>query len=165
MPRGTKAAARAPPQLPARTFVLDNGAYTIKAGFAPSNVEDDAQTLSRCHTIPNAIVRTRDRKTCIGAQIDKEVTQWGEVVFRRPVEHGQLVGWEAQKEIWDHSFFDDKTAPKDLLISQPDETTLILTENASIIPTLQKNADEIVMEEWGFGGFSRVLGKPARNCN
>jgi actin-related protein 6 len=139
--------------------VLDNGAYTIKAGYAPTHAEEDNQTLSKCHIIPNAIVRTRDRKTYIGAQIDNEVTQWDEVVFRRPVEHGQLVSWEAQKEIWDHSFFDDKTASKDLLISQPDETTLILTEDVSIIPTLQKNADEIVMEEWGFGGFSRVLGK------
>ena len=159
MPRVTKAAARAPPQLPSRTFVLDNGGYSIKAGYAPSQPADDEQTLSRCNAIPNAIVRTRDRKTYIGAQMDKDTTQWSEAVFRRPVEHGQLVSWETQKEIWDQSFFDEKAAKKDLLISQPEGTTLILTENPSTIPALQKNADEIIMEEWGFGGYSRVLGR------
>ena len=163
MPRATKAAARTPPQLPAQTFVLDNGGYSIKAGFAPGQPEEDEQTLSRCHIIPNAIVRTRDRKTYVAAQMDKDVTQWSEAVFRRPVEHGQLVGWEAQKEIWDYSFFDEKTAMKELLVSQPEETTLILTENPSTIPTLQKNADEIIMEEWGFGGYTRALG-PALNA-
>lgn len=158
MPRATKAAARAPPQLPSRTLVLDNGGYSIKAGFAPSQPETDGQTLPQCHTIPNAIVRTRDRKTYVAAQMDTDVTQWSEAVFRRPVEHGQLVGWEAQKEIWDHSFFDEKTAKKELFVAQPEQTTLLLAENPSIIPTLQKNADEIIMEEWGFGGYTRVLG-------
>ncbi len=138
--------------------MLDNGGYSIKAGFAPGQPENDEQALSRCESIPNAVVRTRDRKTCVAAQIDKDVTQWSEAVFRRPVEHGQLVGWEAQKEIWDHSFFDEKTAKKELFVAQPGETTLVLTENPSAIPTLQKNADEIIMEEWGFGGYTRALG-------
>lgn len=79
-------------------------------------------------------------------------------MFRRPVEHGQIVSWEAQKEIWDQSFFDEKTAQRDLLIAQPEETTLILTEAPNTIPALQKNADEIIMEEWRFGGYSRVVG-------
>ena len=158
MPRVTKTASRAPPQLPSRTLVLDNGGYCIKAGFAPGQPDEDEQTLSRCHSIPNAIVRTRDRKTYVAAQVDKDVTQWSEAVFRRPVEHGQLVGWEAQKEIWDHSFFDEKTANKELFVAQPEETTLLLTETPSTIPTLQKNADEIIMEEWGFGGYTRALG-------
>ena len=158
-PRATKAAARAPPQLPSRTLVLDNGGYAIKAGFAPSQPENDEQTLSRCTSIPNSIVRTRDRKTYVAAQADKDVTQWSEAVFRRPIEHGQVVSWEAQKEIWDYSFFDQKTAKKELFVAQPEDTTLLFTEHPNTIPTLQKNADEIIMEEWGFGGFTRVLGR------
>jgi actin-related protein 6 len=158
MPRATKAAARAPPQLPLHTFVLDNGGSTIKAGFAPTHSEPDDRALSRCQAIPNAIVRTRDRKTYVAAQIDKDVTQWSEAVLRRPVERGQVVGWEAQKEIWDYSFFDEKTAKKELVVAHPEETTLVLTENPSTIPALQKNVDEIIMEEYGFGGYTRTLG-------
>lgn len=158
MPRVTKAKARAPPGLPSRAFVLDNGSYSIKAGFAPDEDESDERSLSRCHFIPNAIARTRDRRTYVAAQMEQDVTQWSEAVFRRPVEHGQLVSWEAQKEIWDHTFFDQKTAPRDLLVAQPEEATLILTESPNTIPALQKNTDEIIMEEYGFGGYTRQLG-------
>ena len=164
MPRATKG-ARAPPGLPAKTFVIDNGGYAIKAGFAPDiEQQDDEQTLSSCNVISNSIVKTRDRKTYVASQTDKDVTQWSEAVFRRPVERGQVVSWEAQKEIWDFSFFDEKTARKDMLISQPEENTLILGEHSNTLPALQKNADEIIMEEWGFGGYMRTLGRSYPNA-
>ncbi|RMZ90245.1 hypothetical protein DV736_g2521, partial [Chaetothyriales sp. CBS 134916] len=86
-----------------------------------------------------------------------DVTQWSEAVFRRPVEHGQVVSWEAQMEIWDSSFFNTKTAHKDLLITNPEDTTFIFGEHPNTLPALQKNADEIIMEEWGFGGYMRTL--------
>ncbi|RMZ79597.1 hypothetical protein DV737_g3296, partial [Chaetothyriales sp. CBS 132003] len=149
--------ARARAQLPSRSFVVDNGAYSIKAGFAPEGLEADEQTLSTCHVVPNAIVKTRDRKTYIASHMDRHVTQWSEAVFRRPVEHGQVVSWEAQKEIWDFSFFNPKTAHKDLLITNPEDTTFIFGEHPNTLPALQKNADEIIMEEWGFGGYMRAL--------
>lgn len=163
MPRGAKASTEAP-GLPSQTLVVDNGGFTLKAGFAPAEIEDDVKTLSRCQIVPNSLVRTRDRKTYIGAQIDNDVSQWGEAIFRRPVEHGQIVSWEAQKEIWDQTMFDPKSASGDLLVKDSVETTLILGENPNVLPALQKNADEIIMEEWGFGGYLRKNGEPlARN--
>ncbi|KAL6252585.1 Actin-related protein 6 [Rhinocladiella similis] len=162
MPRQTKASARHVPGLPSTSFVLDNGGFTIKAGFAPTDPATDDATLSRCHTIPNAIVRSRDRKTYVGSE-SAEITQWSEALFRRPVENGQVVSWEAQKEIWDRSFFDEKTAGKDVVVKSPEDTTLIFTEPPNSMPALQKNADEIIMEEWGFGGYSRVIG-PSLNA-
>ncbi|KIW43667.1 uncharacterized protein PV06_04746 [Exophiala oligosperma] len=162
MPRPPKASARHVPGLPSTTFVLDNGGFTIKAGFAPTDPGTDDATLSRCHTIPNAIVRTRDRKTYVGSE-SAEITQWSEALFRRPVENGQVVSWEAQKEIWDRSIFDEKTAGKDVLVKRPEETTLIVTEPPNSMPALEKNADEIIMEEWGFGGYSRMIG-PSLNA-
>ncbi|RMD39717.1 hypothetical protein DV735_g5411, partial [Chaetothyriales sp. CBS 134920] len=149
--------ARARAQFPSRSFIVDNGAYSIKAGFAPDEQETDEQTLSKCHVVPNAIVKTRDRKTYIASRMDRDVTQWSEAVFRRPVEHGQVVSWEAQKEIWDFSFFNTKTAHKDLLITNPEDTTFIFAEHPNTLHALQKNADEIIMEEWGFGGYMRSL--------
>ncbi|OAP58909.1 hypothetical protein AYL99_06206 [Fonsecaea erecta] len=161
MPRAPKS-TRNTPGLPSTTFVLDNGGYSIKAGFAPSDPVPDTQALSRCHTVPNSIVRSRDRKVYVGSQ-SEEITQWSEALFRRPVENGQVVSWEAQKEIWDQSFFDERTAKKDLLIKSPEETTLIFTEPPNTMPAFQKNADEIIMEEWGLGGYSRVIG-PSLNA-
>ena len=157
MPKSARPAPR-DPHLPASTFVIDNGAYSIKAGHAPDAARADSDILSRCHTIPNALARNRDKRTYVASQLDAQVSQWNDAIFRRPVERGQLVSWEAEKEIWDHSFFDEKTAKRDSLVKQPEETTLILTEAPNTMPILQKNTDEIVIEEWGFGGYARVVG-------
>ena len=144
--------------LPSRTFILDNGAHTIKAGFAPEWPSSDVDTLRRCHNIPNSLVRTRDKRTYV-AREQETITQWNEAVFRRPVGRGQLVNWESQKEIWDQTFFNKDTAVSDLWIEDPATTTLLFTEPPNTIQALQRNADEIIMEEWGFGGYARRIGK------
>lgn len=97
MPRLSKTAQQA---FPKQTLVVDNGAYTIKAGFADENAKADD-----CQLIPNCIARDRGRKVWIGSQLDR-CTDFGEVQFRRPVEKGFLVSWEAERAIWDNSFFD-----------------------------------------------------------
>lgn len=81
------------------------------------------------------------------------------MVFRRPVEKGYIVNWEAQKEIWEYSFNDDKSARgRDVRIERPEDTTLVLAEAPNAPPSLQRNADEMVMEAWGFGGYLRCVG-------
>ena len=157
MPKPTKSAARGPSFLPSSTLIIDNGGFSIKAGFAPEGPLRDADTLERCHQTPNSLARTRDKRTYIASQQDN-ISQWSEVTFRRPVERGQLVSWEAEKEIWDHTFFDEKTAHGSLRVKEPENTTLILTEAPNTMQALQRNADEIIMEEWGFGGYARVVG-------
>ncbi|GAB1199763.1 Actin-related protein 6 [Aspergillus pseudonomiae] len=161
-PSGKASVAKAQ-TLPERTFIIDNGAYTMKAGYAPDSItEDEIEALSVCSIIPNALAKTRDNRVYIGSQLNTHVTDWNELMFRRPVEKGYTVNWEAQKEIWEHSFFDEKTVrSKDLRIAKPEETTLVLTEAPNALPVLEKNADEIVMEEWGFGGYLRCVGTVA----
>ncbi|KAJ9284605.1 actin family [Paecilomyces variotii] len=153
-------------ELPQKTFIIDNGAYTIKAGYAPSfpPPEDEDEALSSCSVIPNAFVKTRGNRTFLASQLSSHVAEWNEVAFRRPVEKGYIVNWEAQKEIWEQSFFDGKTVRNsNLHITDPENTTLVLTEAPNGLPALQKNADEIVMEEWGFGGYLRCVG-PSLNA-
>ena len=103
--RSSKAAATqqssTPANIPSQTLVLDNGAHTIKAGFAnPDPKPDD------CSVIPNCIARSRDRKIYIGAQVDS-CRDYGEMAFRRPVEKGFLVNWEGERVIWDKTFLGD----------------------------------------------------------
>lgn len=52
--------------LPDKTLVIDNGAYSIKAGFASS-----FPSLEDCHVIPNCLARERDKKIWVGAEIDE----------------------------------------------------------------------------------------------
>lgn len=157
MPKPAKSVARESQLLPSSTFVLDNGAFSIKAGFAPISPSTDVESLGRCKATQNSLARTRDKRTYVAAQQDN-ILQWSETTFRRPIERGQLVNWEAEKEIWDYSFFDEKSASKDLFIKEPGNTTLILTEAPNTMQALQRNADEIIMEEWGFGGYARIVG-------
>ena len=97
MPRHSKAAEQS---LPKQTLVVDNGASSIKAGFAAQTPQ-----LGDCVVVPNCIARDRGRKVWIGAQLER-CTDFGEIVMRRPVEKGFLVNWEAEKAIWDNTFFD-----------------------------------------------------------
>lgn len=103
-------------KMPPHTLVVDNGAYTIKAGFVTKN-----PSYNDCYLIPNCIARSRDRRPLVGTQLES-CRDFGGMAFRRPVEkvmdalpsggpatdtpQGYLVNWEAQKEIWDRTFLD-----------------------------------------------------------
>ena len=89
--------------LPTHTLINDNGADAMKAGFATS-----APNLEDCHVIPNCLARDRGKHLWIGAQLEK-CNDFGEIAFRRPVDKGFIVNWEAEKAIWDSTFIDKKS--------------------------------------------------------
>ncbi|GME48790.1 Actin-like protein arp6 [Neofusicoccum parvum] len=151
MPRASKAAK---PSLPSQTLVVDNGAYSIKAGFVPA---DDA-TEPSCRISPNCIARARDRRVWIGSQLD-QCKDFGEMAFRRPVEKGYIVNWEGEKAIWDHEFLGNDAPLK----CDPHNTTLVLTEAPNSPQALQTNCDQMVFEEFEFASYYRCLA-PALNA-
>jgi actin-related protein 6 len=98
-PKGSRKSAVAAPN---KTLVLDNGAYTIKAGIVSSASEN--LSYDDCRVIPNCIARsTRDKCSYVGSELDA-CKDFGELAFRRPVEKGFIVNWEAEKAIWEHEF-------------------------------------------------------------
>ena len=155
-------------QKPTRTLVLDNGAYNIKAGYATPEAG-----YADCAMIPNCIARSRDRRVLVGAQVGT-CKDYGGMAFRRPVEKvcshrfstrdfitdkqtkGYLVNWEAEKEIWDRTFLDNKS----LLACDPSETSLVLTEAPNAPLSLQSNTDQMVFEEYDFASYTRCVGTP-----
>jgi len=70
---------------------------------------DSLETSPECHVIPNCIARGSDgprkQKIYVADQLDS-CRDFAEMVFRRPVEKGYIVNWEAQEDIWKHVFFD-----------------------------------------------------------
>ncbi|KAK3906086.1 actin family [Staphylotrichum tortipilum] len=140
------------PRPPSSTLVLDNGADTIKAGFVTGDKVDGPRV------IPNCIARDRHRKTFVGSELEK-CRDFGELAFRRPVEKGFVVSWEAQREIWDREFFDDKAPQR----CDPSETRLVLAEQPNALPALQTHCDQMVFEEFGFSSYYRGIG-PAFNA-
>jgi actin-related protein 6 len=141
------------PPLPRKTLVLDNGAYTIKAGIVTPDAETPAPEI-----IPNCLARDRDKKVYIGSQLSA-CKDFSEIVFRRPVEKGYLVNWEAEKEIWEHEFFESKAK----LQCDPSDTSLILTEAPNALPALQTNCDQVAFEEFGFTRYLRITGMSIAN--
>ncbi|KAL9037153.1 MAG: hypothetical protein Q9214_005826 [Letrouitia sp. 1 TL-2023] len=150
MPRHSKTHDQA---LPEKTLVLDNGANTIKAGFvgSPSKFED-------CQIIPNCLARGRDKKVYVGSELEL-CKDFGEMAFRRPVEKGYIVNWEAEKAVWDHSFF----SAKSIMPCNPHESNLVLAEAPNTPTTLQINCDQVVFEEYEFASYSRWIG-PSLNA-
>lgn len=88
------------------TLVVDNGAFTIKAGFA-----SEEPNIRDCHVIPNGIARDRERKVWIGPEL-ANCKDFGELAIRRPVEKGYVVNWESERAIWNQSFFGGKAVLK-----------------------------------------------------
>lgn len=89
------------------TLVIDNGGYTMKAGF----VSTATPQLQDCHIIPNCVARDSEKKVWIASQLE-QCKDFREMAFRRPVEKGFLVHWEVEKAIWNESFFSPSSGLK-----------------------------------------------------
>ncbi|KAF2653274.1 Actin/actin-like protein [Lophiostoma macrostomum CBS 122681] len=149
-PKGFKKASAAPN----KTLVLDNGAYSLKAGLVPHTSVNPG--YDDCSVLPNCIARShRDRCTYTSSELF-DCKDFGELAFRRPVEKGFIVNWEAEKAIWEHEFMDDTA--KEGLRCDPTETNLLLTERPNCPKQLQSNCDEIVFEQFEFAAYYRGVG-------
>ncbi|KAK7934526.1 Actin-like protein arp-6 [Apiospora marii] len=155
-PRKSKTSRPAPPS---RTLVLDNGAHTLKAGYVTAGDDDGTNSDETPTLVPNCIARDADRRVYVGHELD-QCKDFSEIAFRRPVEKGFVVSWEAQKEIWDRQFF-DSGAPQGPC--DPSDTRLVLAEHSNALPVLQANCDQMVFEEYGFASYCRANG-PALNA-
>ena len=87
--------------LPNSTLVVDNGGYNIKAGLAT----EECSAQDECTVIPNCLAKTARNQVLVGSELRKW-SDFAETTFRRPVQKGFVVSWEAEKQIWDHEFFD-----------------------------------------------------------
>ncbi|KAF4122222.1 actin-related protein 6 [Geosmithia morbida] len=137
----------APSPQPQKTLVIDNGASTLKAGLVSGSEAGEPLV------IPNCIARDRYKKIYVAQEVDK-CRDFSEILFRRPVDRGFVVNWEAQRDIWDRQFL-YADGP---LRCDPGETRLILTEPPNSLPVLQSNCDQIVFEEYGFVSYHRGIG-------
>ena len=151
----------------------------------PPSGPSDPPSDPLCHLISNTLARSaRDHRTYIGAELLRDCADYGALAFRRPVEKGYVVNWEGEKAIWEHSLLGSlstasapaaaaaaatKTAtgtPADPgttfapLRTDPAVTTLLWTEAPGAPAALQRNADEMVFEEFGFAAAWRAMGTP-----
>jgi len=124
------------------TFILDNGGYCIKAGYA---------TQSSPRVIPNCIVKAKaeKRRAFIGDQI-QDCRELSALYYMLPFQKGYLVNWDHQKTIWDYIF------GKQSFHLKADELNLIFTEPYFNFSSIQEGLSEIFFEEYGFKSLLRT---------
>ncbi|CAG8443738.1 3405_t:CDS:10 [Scutellospora calospora] len=120
-----------------KVLVLDNGANTIKAGYA-------------FNSQPRVTRGKGDKKTYIGEQISS-CTDFSGLYYRLPFEKGFLTNWEVEKGIWDRIF------SKDILDCDPQKTSLLITEPCFNLPNIQRTYDEMIFEFYEFQSYCRTI--------
>lgn len=125
-------------------LILDNGSYTIKAGYA---------TEPAPHSVQNLLAKAKDGALYIGNDYLAHTNLYSGINFRRPHDQGHLTSWETQKPVWDYTF--DRLGPDGNEAFDPLDTHLTLTETPFQLPRLSMNTDMIVFEEYGFGEYYR----------
>ncbi|KAF9943143.1 Actin- protein 6 [Mortierella alpina] len=125
-----------------RALVVDNGASTVKFGFA----DDDLPYRS----LPNNITRSKaERRSFVGDQIST-CKDFSGLYYRLPFEKGLLTDWDVEKQIWDR-LFTGKIVP-----CVPSSTTLLISEPVLNLPNIAATYDQLVFEEYGFQGYTRM---------
>lgn len=122
-------------------YVLDNGAYTAKAGH----------TSQEPKIIPNCIMKAKSerRRPFIGSQID-DCRDASGLYYILPFQKGFLINWDTQKTIWDYIF------SKECCPANFNETPLIITEPLFNFSSIQEAMTEIFFEEYECQSILRI---------
>ncbi|KAF8583586.1 Actin/actin-like protein [Ramaria rubella] len=122
--------------------VLDNGAYTIKAGVSTS-------PTATPRIIHNAAIRSKgDRHLYIGHEFEK-CRDYASLNYRLSFERGYLTDWDVQKAVWD-GLFGSEALSLDL-----QSTSLLITEPPFNLHSIQEKYDQLAFEEYEFASYVR----------
>nr|CAD1823476.1 unnamed protein product [Ananas comosus var. bracteatus] len=127
--------------------VLDNGGGLVKAGFGGER--DPAAVVPNClgrssSASSSASAASSSKRPWLAAdQLLAADADAAGVSLRRPVDRGYLINPDAERDVWDRVL-------RGLLRADPSRSSLLLVEPLFNPPSLQRAADELVFEEFGF---------------
>ncbi|KAL7306052.1 hypothetical protein TKK_0001514 [Trichogramma kaykai] len=124
-----------------QVFVLDNGAYTAKAGLATATPT----------VVPNCIMKAKSerRRPFIGNQIE-ECRDLAALYFMLPFQKGYIVNWDIQKTVWDY-IFSKECCPINL-----SQTSITITEPPFNFSSIQEAMVEIFFEDFEVASLLRI---------
>ncbi|XP_076057802.1 actin-related protein 6 isoform X2 [Oratosquilla oratoria] len=128
----------------ANVFILDNGGYTIKAGFSNQN---------ECRIMPNAVMKAKSerRRPFVGDQVE-DCRDASGLFYILPFQKGYLVNWDVQKTVWDYLF------GKECLNVNHSNSTTVITEPIFNFSSIQEAISEIFFEEYEVDALLRING-------
>ncbi|KAL3086471.1 hypothetical protein niasHS_008340 [Heterodera schachtii] len=126
------------------TLIMDNGAYSIKAGYA---------TDQSARVFPNTVFKSKgERKRIFVADELDQCTDRSALFFVLPFERGYLVNWDTQLQIWNRVFGTEGAG----LGVDCQQCRLVLTDPNEVAFAFTDNTDEIVFENYRFHAFLRT---------
>lgn len=127
------------------TVVIDNGAGTLKFGFA-----GEAEPRK---VMPSAIVTGSLKRRYVGDEVSG-CKNFANLHYQQPCDRGYVVDWTALQALWERGM------AKGGLGVSPKDSTLLVTEPPCCPPAIQKSMDQFVFECMGFSGYYST--RPAR---
>ncbi|KAG9293851.1 hypothetical protein G9A89_019189 [Geosiphon pyriformis] len=127
-----------------KVLVLDNGASTIKVGYA--GFPDSLKLFPNCK-----VTRGKGDKRSFVADLVDTCADYSGLQYRLPFEKGYLTNWEVEKAVWDRIF------STEVLDCEPSITSLLVTEPCFNLPNIQKTYDEMVFEVYEFYSCCRAI--------
>ncbi|KAJ6219739.1 hypothetical protein RDWZM_005551 [Blomia tropicalis] len=127
-----------------KVLIIDNGAYTIKAGFS-----SDSNPI----IIPNCVtkVKSERRRPFIGDQLE-ECKDYSGLYYILPFTKGYIINWDTQRQVWDYVFRVKLKLPTDNK-NRFSEIGLIITEPLFNFKQIRENMIDFLFGEYGFGSI------------
>jgi actin-related protein 6 len=153
-----------------RYACIDNGASAVRVWLSDDDELDvtdphlsadaaatPSSSLSTVQSAPNFIARSRiQKKTYVAQEISEDLTEYGSLQLKSPIERGYVVDWATQKVIWDrimHSFLGRADLSGKGVAAGKQRALegrhVIITEPYFNFPDLQDACDTLLFEEYG----------------
>lgn len=132
--------------MPETPLVIDNGSYEIKFGYTD---------LDKPFRALNALAKDKYGVSYLSNHI-KNIKDISSVTLQRPHEMGQLTSWELQSCIWDYCLYNPDEFNGFDLGETVKDTHLITNETCLTLPTLSKNMDQVLFEEYEFASLYKA---------
>jgi actin-related protein 6 len=125
-----------------QTVCIDNGAYRLKAGFA-----GDAEPTC---IVPNFTAQMKAQlQQLVADETMTKVNDISQLTFTSSLDRGYVVNWDCQRAVINR-------VCNEKLRVQPRNCNLLITEAPFTMDNIHSSLDEMVFEELGFAGYSRM---------
>ncbi|RLN51800.1 hypothetical protein BBJ29_002452 [Phytophthora kernoviae] len=135
-----------------KVVALDAGGATLKASVVASTGAQTAYVLAN-HV---ASISSNPLVHFMGESLRELERKRANLRYLRPIERGYCVNWNVELELWSHLMSNEARPKMQMLKVDPAEHSLVVTAPLFAPAVVNETMDQVVFEELGFQGYTRV---------